>query len=109
MTAAPAVAAAARLLPVPVPAPVAAAALTTFELADASVSPRHAYVAGRRVRIARLPRTPRWRAGDRVSSGQRIGGIGATGNARAIGCHLHFEIHGAGVPIDPAPELHDWS
>ena len=39
---------------------------------------------------------------------QRIGSIGATGNARTIGCHLHFEIHSRGRPIDPAPELHAW-
>ncbi|MEY2443216.1 MAG: hypothetical protein QOJ46_2642, partial [bacterium] len=37
-----------------------------------------------------------------------IGRIGATGNARTIGCHLHFEIRKHGVPIDPAPELHAW-
>ena len=48
------------------------------------------------------------RKGDRVRTGQRIGRIGATGNARTIGCHLHFEIRRAGVPIDPAPELHAW-
>jgi murein DD-endopeptidase MepM/ murein hydrolase activator NlpD len=34
--------------------------------------------------------------------------VGATGNARSIGCHLHFEIHSRGRPIDPAPELHAW-
>ena len=55
-----------------------------------------------------LLRTPRARVGDRVSTGQRIGSIGATGNARTIGCHLHFEIRRRGVPIDPAPELHAW-
>jgi murein DD-endopeptidase MepM/ murein hydrolase activator NlpD len=57
---------------------------------------------------AHLLRTPRVRVGDRVSTGQRIGSIGATGNARTIGCHLHFEIRRDGVPIDPAPELHAW-
>jgi len=55
-----------------------------------------------------LLRTPRVRVGDRVATGQRIGSIGATGNARTIGCHLHFEIRRRGVPIDPAPELHAW-
>jgi len=55
-----------------------------------------------------LLRTPRVRVGDRVSTGQRIGSIGATGNARTIGCHLHFEIRRDGVPIDPEPELHAW-
>ena len=48
------------------------------------------------------------RAGDRVRTGQRIGRVGATGNARTIGCHLHFEIRSRGVPVDPAPELHEW-
>lgn len=48
------------------------------------------------------------RNGDRVRTGQRIGRIGATGNARTIGCHLHFEIRSRGRPIDPAPELHAW-
>jgi len=57
---------------------------------------------------AHLLRTPRLRAGDRVSTGQRIGGVGATGNARTIGCHLHFEIRSRGKPIDPAPELRAW-
>ena len=50
----------------------------------------------------------RLRVGDTVRTGQRIGSIGDTGNARTIGCHLHFEIHSRGRPIDPAPELHDW-
>lgn len=57
---------------------------------------------------AHLDRASPLRKGDRVRTGQRIGGIGATGNARTIGCHLHFEIRRRGVPIDPAPELHAW-
>jgi murein DD-endopeptidase MepM/ murein hydrolase activator NlpD len=57
---------------------------------------------------AHLLRTPRLRAGDRVGTGQRIGSIGATGNARTIGCHLHFEIRSRATPIDPGPELHAW-
>lgn len=48
------------------------------------------------------------RRGDRVRTGERIGRVGATGNARTIGCHLHFEIHARGAPIDPRPELHAW-
>ena len=55
-----------------------------------------------------MKHTTRLRGGDRVSTGQRVGSIGATGNARSIGCHLHFEIHSRGRPIDPAPELHAW-
>ena len=57
---------------------------------------------------AHLLRASRLRPGDRVRTGGRIGSIGATGNARTIGCHLHFEIRSRGVPIDPAPELHAW-
>ena len=48
------------------------------------------------------------RPGDRVGTGQRIGRVGDTGNARTVGCHLHFEIRVRGVPIDPEPELHAW-
>jgi murein DD-endopeptidase MepM/ murein hydrolase activator NlpD len=57
---------------------------------------------------AHLLRTPRLRVGDSVSTGQRIGSIGATGNARTIGCHLHFELRARGRPTDPAPRLHAW-
>lgn len=57
---------------------------------------------------AHLLRAPRLKPGDRVRTGQRIGSIGATGNARTIGCHLHFEIRRRGKPIDPGPELHRW-
>jgi murein DD-endopeptidase MepM/ murein hydrolase activator NlpD len=46
--------------------------------------------------------------GDRVFTGERIGAVGATGNARAVGCHLHFEIHVHGLPIDPEPALRRW-
>ena len=46
--------------------------------------------------------------GDRVRTGQRIGRIGATGNARTVGCHLHFEVRALGAPIDPEPLLRAW-
>jgi len=48
------------------------------------------------------------RVGQQVSTGQRIGRVGATGNARTTGCHLHFELRVRGRPIDPRPELHAW-
>jgi murein DD-endopeptidase MepM/ murein hydrolase activator NlpD len=57
---------------------------------------------------AHLERPSPLRPGDSVRTGGRIGRIGATGNARTIGCHLHFEIRRRGVPLDPAPELHAW-
>jgi len=55
-----------------------------------------------------LRRPSRVRVGDRVRTGEQIGTVGATGNARTVGCHLHFEIRSRGVPIDPKPELHAW-
>ena len=46
--------------------------------------------------------------GDRVWAGERVGAVGRTGNARTVGCHLHFEIHDHGRPIDPEPALRRW-
>jgi murein DD-endopeptidase MepM/ murein hydrolase activator NlpD len=46
--------------------------------------------------------------GDRVFTGRRVGAVGETGNARTVGCHLHFEIHVDGRPVDPEPALHRW-
>ena len=37
-----------------------------------------------------------------------IGRVGATGNARSVGCHLHFEMRGPGGPFDPLPQLRRW-
>jgi murein DD-endopeptidase MepM/ murein hydrolase activator NlpD len=50
--------------------------------------------------------------GARVRTGQRLGNVGDSGNAR--GCHLHFEMWSApgwyegGSPIDPFPHLRSW-
>jgi len=51
-------------------------------------------------------------AGDRLYTGQRIGAVGQTGDAR--GCHLHFEMwtapgwYDGGHPLDPLPALQAW-
>lgn len=57
---------------------------------------------------AHLPRPAPVRRGERVLEGQRVGAVGETGNAVGTGCHLHFEIHVRGVPVDPAPYLRRW-
>ena len=46
--------------------------------------------------------------GERVFTGERVGAVGETGNARTVGCHLHFEIHVDGIPVDPEPALRRW-
>ena len=48
------------------------------------------------------------RKGERVFTGQIVGRVGRTGNARTIGCHLHFEIRRGGRFIDPERELRRW-
>jgi murein DD-endopeptidase MepM/ murein hydrolase activator NlpD len=57
---------------------------------------------------AHLPRPPLVQKGERVWAGERVGAVGETGNAISVGCHLHFEIHVRGVPVDPGPELRRW-
>jgi murein DD-endopeptidase MepM/ murein hydrolase activator NlpD len=46
--------------------------------------------------------------GELVHVGQIVGFVGKTGNARTVGCHLHFEIHVNGRPINPLPYLRSW-
>jgi murein DD-endopeptidase MepM/ murein hydrolase activator NlpD len=57
---------------------------------------------------AHLPRPALVHPGERVFTGERDGAVGETGNARAVGCHLHFEVHVHAHPIDPAPLLRRW-
>jgi murein DD-endopeptidase MepM/ murein hydrolase activator NlpD len=57
---------------------------------------------------AHLPRPSPFHRGDRVYTGERVGAVGKTGNARTVGCHLHFEIHAGGRPIDPGGTLRRW-
>ncbi len=63
---------------------------------------------GRSYFYAHLPRAARVRRGERVWEGERVGAVGETGNAIGVGCHLHFEIHAHGVPVDPESELRRW-
>jgi hypothetical protein len=46
--------------------------------------------------------------GDLVHVGEIVGHIGRTGNAGSTPCHLHFEIHVNGRPVDPKPYLRAW-
>jgi murein DD-endopeptidase MepM/ murein hydrolase activator NlpD len=50
--------------------------------------------------------------GERVRTGGRIGRVGRTGNARQVGCMLHFEAWprgwSKGSPVDPLPTLKRW-
>jgi murein DD-endopeptidase MepM/ murein hydrolase activator NlpD len=57
---------------------------------------------------AHMPSSALVGRGDRVYTGQRVGAVGKTGNAQTIGCHLHFEIHLRGRPVDPEPALQSW-
>lgn len=57
---------------------------------------------------AHMPRPAVVRKGQQVWEGERVGLVGETGNAAGTGCHLHFEIHAGGVPVDPEPALDRW-
>ncbi len=50
--------------------------------------------------------------GQRVRTGQTVGRVGRTGNARTVGCMLHFEEWPQGWehdnPVDPLPDLERW-
>jgi len=57
---------------------------------------------------AHMVHSTRFRKGELVHVGQILGHIGRTGNAGSTPCHLHFEIHLGGRPIDPEPYLRAW-
>jgi len=59
-----------------------------------------------------LERAARVRPGETLETGERLGAVGATGNA--FGCHLHFELwtapgwYAGGQAFDPLPRLRRW-
>jgi murein DD-endopeptidase MepM/ murein hydrolase activator NlpD len=57
---------------------------------------------------AHMPSPALVRKGQWVFEGEPVGSVGETGNAVGTGCHLHFEIHVNGIPIDPLPSLRRW-
>jgi murein DD-endopeptidase MepM/ murein hydrolase activator NlpD len=57
---------------------------------------------------AHMVHPSRFEKGDILHVGQIVGYVGKTGNARTVGCHLHFELHLNGRPIDPEPYLRAW-
>jgi murein DD-endopeptidase MepM/ murein hydrolase activator NlpD len=57
---------------------------------------------------AHLARPAPVHRGQRLWEGELLGAVGETGNAAGTGCHLHFEIHVDGVPVDPLPSLNRW-
>jgi murein DD-endopeptidase MepM/ murein hydrolase activator NlpD len=63
-------------------------------------------------RYAHLLRPASVHDGERVRTGEGIGRVGKTGNARTVGCMLHFEVWPSGWhrggPVDPLPFLKRW-
>jgi murein DD-endopeptidase MepM/ murein hydrolase activator NlpD len=57
---------------------------------------------------AHMVRPSPFQRGDEIHVGQIVGRIGRTGNAGSTPCHLHFEIHLNGTPIDPERYLRAW-
>jgi murein DD-endopeptidase MepM/ murein hydrolase activator NlpD len=57
---------------------------------------------------AHLARPAPVQRGEQVWEGEGVGAVGETGNAAGSDCHLHFEVHVRGIPVDPAPYLRRW-
>jgi murein DD-endopeptidase MepM/ murein hydrolase activator NlpD len=57
---------------------------------------------------AHLVRPAPVKVGEQLTSGQFVGNEGKTGNARTIGCHLHFQVRDHGRLIDPEPLVRKW-
>jgi murein DD-endopeptidase MepM/ murein hydrolase activator NlpD len=79
---------------------------------DARLDGNFAVIKGLRERrwywYSHMVRPSRFEKGDLVHVGQIVGHIGRTGNAGSTPCHLHFELHRNGRPIDPEPHLRAW-
>jgi murein DD-endopeptidase MepM/ murein hydrolase activator NlpD len=57
---------------------------------------------------AHMIRPSSYKRGEHVQTAAIVGNIGQTGNAEGTPCHLHFEIHVKGRPINPEPSLRAW-
>ena len=66
------------------------------------------FAENRTYRYSHLASAAPVRRGERVFTGQLVGRVGRTGNARTIGCHLHFEIRRGKRFVDPEPYLRRW-
>jgi murein DD-endopeptidase MepM/ murein hydrolase activator NlpD len=92
------------------------AAVTTGTVVKRAYDPRlngnHIVIRGlgerRKYWYSHLVHPSPFQRGDLVHVGQIVGHIGRTGNAGSTPCHLHFEMHRNGRPIDPAPFLRAW-
>jgi murein DD-endopeptidase MepM/ murein hydrolase activator NlpD len=83
---------------------------------DSALYGNYVVIDARRTRAdhmyAHMPSPSPLGRGDRVHTGERIGAVGRTGNARTTPCHLHLEVwprgwrHGS--PVDPKPALRRW-
>jgi murein DD-endopeptidase MepM/ murein hydrolase activator NlpD len=63
---------------------------------------------GRTYRYSHLIRPSPLSVGDRVHTGDLVGHVGKTGNARSTPCHLHFEMRVGKQFVDPEPKLRAW-
>ena len=94
--------------------PLAAAATGTVvkRAYDPRLNGNHIVIRGlgerRKYWYSHMVRPSPFERGDLVHVGQIVGHIGRTGNAGSTPCHLHFEIHRNGRPIDPEPYVRAW-
>ena len=63
---------------------------------------------GRTYRYSHLIGPSPLRRGARVHTGDPVGRVGQTGNARSTPCHLHFELRQGRRFLDPKPQLLAW-